>query len=133
MIKNDAMQKNDSQAAPVERTSSRRAFTPHTDIIEREASLEIVMDVPGAVEKNIDIDLEDDVLTVTAAIDEKPPEGFRAIHAEYGLGDFHRSFRLLDDFDGSKIQASLKNGVLTLVLPKSERAKPRKIQIKSLE
>ncbi|MFC1849702.1 Hsp20/alpha crystallin family protein [candidate division CSSED10-310 bacterium] len=125
------VQKQESQATDVERTRSGRTFVPYTDIIENENGLTLLMDIPGVVEEDVDINLEDTILTITARVAEEKYEGYRPLYSEYNIGDFQRSFRLIEDFDADKVEASLKNGVLTLVLPKSEKLKPRKIKIKS--
>ena len=59
------------------------------------------------------------------------PEGTRVLHEEYGVGDFYRSFILSDEVERSRISAELRNGVLRLLLPKAERAKTRRIEIRS--
>jgi len=126
-----SVQKTEAQKSEIERTSSNVTFIPYTDIIENEDGLTIMMDLPGAEDNNVDINLEDKVLTVTAKVEPLTFEGYRPLYAEYRIGDFERAFRLNDDFDADKIEAHLKEGVLTLVLPKSEAKKPRKIKIKS--
>ena len=88
-------------------------------------------DLPGATERNLHIQLEDNVLDLYAKIDSPAPEGARLIHEEYRLGDYHRSFILSDEVDRERISAELKNGVLRLILPKGERARTRRIEIKS--
>lgn len=123
--------KKQADSGDIERTSTRRTFIPNTDIIEQEDTLLVLMDIPGAVEDNIEVNLEDNILTVTAKIDAETYDGYRPLYQEYQVGDFQRSFRLIEDFDSDKIEATLKQGVLTLTLPRSEKAKPRKIQIKS--
>jgi HSP20 family protein len=130
-MEKDNLKKVETKPAPIERTRNRRTFVPHTDIIERETALTVVMDVPGALEKDIDIHLENDVLTVTAKVEEEVIEGYRPLYSEYSIGDFQRSFKLIEAFDPDKIEAKLSQGVLTLVLPKSEKVKPRKILVKS--
>lgn len=119
------------QTSDIERTSSRQTFVPHTDIIENETGLVVIMDIPGAVEKDVDINLDDNILTILAKVEEETFDGYRPLYSEYGIGDFQRSFRLNEAFDADKIVAKLENGVLTLNLPKAEKKKPKKIKIKS--
>ena len=88
-------------------------------------------DLPGATERNLHIQLEDNVLRLYAKIDSPVPEGARLVHEEYRLGDYHRSFILSDEVDRERITAELKNGVLRLFLPKADRARTRRIEIKS--
>ena len=109
----------------------QNAFTPPIDIHEGPEGLTLEADLPGATERNLRIQLEDNVLSLYAKIDSPVPEGARLVHEEYRLGDFHRSFILSDEVDREQITAELKNGVLRLSLPKAERARTRRIEIKS--
>jgi HSP20 family protein len=109
----------------------RAAYTPPIDIHEGPEGLTLEADLPGATERNLHIQLEDNVLDLYAKIDSPAPEGARLVHEEYRLGDFHRSFILSDEVDRDRISAELKNGVLRLVLPKGERSRTRRIEIKS--
>jgi HSP20 family protein len=109
----------------------QNAFTPPIDIHEGPEGLTLEADLPGATERNLRIQLEDNVLSLYARIDSPVPEGARLVHEEYRLGDYHRSFILSDEVDREQITAELKNGVLRLSLPKAERARTRRIEIKS--
>jgi len=109
----------------------RAYLTPPIDIHEGPEGLILEADLPGAGESQVTIQLEDNVLTLHAKVTPPAPEGARALHEEYHVGDFYRSFILSDEVERSGITAELKNGVLRLVLPKAERAKTRRIEIKS--
>jgi HSP20 family protein len=109
----------------------QNAFTPPIDIHEGPEGLTLEADLPGATEQNLRVQLEDNVLSLYAKIDSPVPEGARLLHEEYRLGDYHRSFILSDEVDREQITAELKNGVLRLALPKAERARTRRIEIKS--
>jgi HSP20 family protein len=109
----------------------QHAITPLIDIHEGPDGLVLEADLPGATESNVSIQLEDNVLVLRAKVLSPVPEDARALHEEYHLGDFSRSFILSDEVERSKITAELKNGVLRLILPKAERAKTRRIEIKS--
>lgn len=109
----------------------QNAYTPPIDIHEGPEGLTLEADLPGATERNLRIQLEDNVLSLYAKIDSPVPEGARLVHEEYRLGDYHRSFILSDEVDREQITAELKNGVLRLTLPKAERARTRRIEIKS--
>jgi HSP20 family molecular chaperone IbpA len=106
-------------------------FTPPIDIHEGPDGLVLEADLPGATEKNLSIQLEDNVLTLHAHVPSPEPEGARALHEEYQIGDFYRSFILSDEVERGRITAELRNGVLRLMLPKAERAKTHRIEIKS--
>jgi HSP20 family molecular chaperone IbpA len=107
------------------------AFIPPIDIHEAPDGLKLEADLPGATEQSLQIQLEDNVLSLYAKVDSPAPEGARLLHEEYRLGDYRRSFILSDEVDRERIAAELKNGVLTLVLPKAERARTRRIEIRS--
>src|ERR1700761_3968778 len=106
------------------------AQTPLIDIHEGPDGLVLEADLPGVGQDNVAIQLEDNVLTLTAKVDGPPTEG-RVLHEEYRTTDFERSFILSDEVDRERIAAALENGVLRLTLPKAERAKTRRIEIKS--
>jgi len=107
------------------------AYIPPIDIHEAPDGLKLEADLPGANEQSLQIQLEDNVLSLYAKVDSPAPEGARLLHEEYRLGDYRRSFILSDEVDRERIAAELKNGVLTLVLPKAERARTRRIEIRS--
>src|SRR5579885_1444346 len=107
------------------------AFTPPIDIHEEHDGLVLEADLPGAVEQNLQVQLEDNVLSLYARIDSPVPEGARLLHEEYRLGDYQRSFILGDEVDRDRITAELTNGVLRLFLPKADRLRTRRIEIKS--
>ena len=115
----------------VERTRSKKLYTPPVDIIEEKDSLFLIADMPGVDENSVDITLEKNVLTIYGTVEQEIPENHRLVSAEYGIGDYQRTFTLSDEIDREKIQASVKNGVLRLALPKAEAAKTRKIPVKA--
>jgi HSP20 family protein len=114
-----------------DRENTAQSFTPPIDIHEGPEGLVLEADLPGAVEKNLRIELEDNVLSLHAKIDPPASEGARLLHEEYRLGDYQRSFILGDEVDRDRITAELTNGVLRLFLPKADRKQTRRIEIKS--
>lgn len=107
------------------------AFAPPIDIHDGPEGLILEADLPGATEETLLVQLEDNVLSLSARIDSPAPEGARLIHQEYHVGDYQRSFILSDEVDRDRITAELKNGVLKVFLPRADRAKARRIEIKS--
>ena len=113
-----------------EPTAPMRAFVPTTDIFENEDALTVVLEMPGVDRDNIDVSVENGVLTVEGKINFNKYEGLRPLYSEYNIGPFRRSFRISSRVDQDKIRAEMRDGVITLVLPKAEEAKPRRIEVK---
>lgn len=119
-------------AAATERTKDRRTYIPRVDIYEDDQNnLRILADMPGANEKSVSITLEQDVLTIEASVDNVEFSGHTLSYAEYGVGDYYRAFTLSEKIDREKIEARMKNGVLSILLPKAEPHKTRKIKIQA--
>ena len=111
-------------------THEGRYFEPRVDIYETADALVLTADVPGAVAEEVTTDLKDNLLTLVARVG--PVEGkWKPLYEEYDVGHYMRSFKLGQQIDQSKISASLKDGMLTLTLPKAEKHKPRRIAVKS--
>jgi HSP20 family molecular chaperone IbpA len=106
-------------------------YTPLIDIHEGLDGLTLEADLPGATEENLFVQLEDNVLSLHARIQSPAHEAARLLHEEYRVGDYYRSFILSDEVDRDRITAELKNGVLRLILPKADRARTRRIEIRS--
>ena len=113
-----------------EATVPARTFVPTADIFETEAALTVVLEMPGVDKSNADISVEGGVLTVHGRLDFSKYEGLQPVYTEYNIGNYQRSFSLSNKVDQSKISAEIKDGVLTLVLPKGEEAKPRRISVR---
>jgi len=112
-----------------ERTVPARTYLPTTDIFETEQELTVVMEMPGVDRQNVEVTVENNVLSVSGRIDFSKYEGLQPVYTEYNVGHYARSFELSSKIDQGKITADLKDGVMTLVLPKAEEAKPRKIKV----
>lgn len=104
-------------------------FKPDVDIYETDDALMVVADVPGTTAGDVEIDLRDNMLTITGAVDTGDTENWEALYTEYRTGHFTRQFRLGHHIDQSNITAELNDGVLRLTLPKAESATPRKIEV----
>ncbi len=128
--KDKQVQKSSKQISQaVETARDLPVFLPATDIYEKEDALLVACDLPGVDEKSLEITLEDDLLTITGTQDLSEPEGHELLHRGYLSGIYRRSFTLLTEVDRDKIKATISNGVLKLELPKSEQARPKKIQV----
>ncbi len=118
-------------AEGVERTRDRKVFIPSADIYETDDALVLVADMPGVDENSVEITLEKNVLTINGYVNFVQPDNFSLAYAEYEVGDYERSFTLSNTIDFNKIEASLKNGVLHVTLPKAGPAKTKKISVKA--
>lgn len=103
-------------------------WVPPVDILEDGNAITVRADLPGVKKENVCVDVRDGVLSLSATLN-PTPENWQAIHSEYQVGGYSRRFSLSERIDQAKITANMDNGVLTLVLPKAEAHKPRKIQI----
>jgi len=101
-----------------ERTRERRAFVPRTDIYETNDAIFVVADMPGVSEQSVDITLEKNILSIQGLVEPMYPDGYSVAYAEYEDGDFQRRFTLNNQVDQDKIEATLREGVLRLKLPK---------------
>lgn len=113
-----------------EKTVPVRYYVPSTDIFETDDALRLVMEVPGVDRKDVEIRLEEDVLWIEARIDPAKYDGMEPLYTEYPVGHFGRSFSLSHLIDQQQISAALADGVLTLTLTKTQKAQPRKIEIR---
>ena len=114
-----------------ESTTPVRSFVPNTDIFETENALMVVMELPGVDREHTEITVEDNVLSVSGRIDFSKYEKLQPVYTEYNIGYFRRTFSLApSSIDEQKISADMRDGVLTLTLPKAERIKPRRIQLR---
>lgn len=105
-------------------------FEPPVDIYETEEALVVTADLPGVDAGDVQTDLRDNLLTITAPTRPVDPK-WKPLHQEYPVGHYLRQFRLGQQIDQAKITAELKDGVLTLTLPKADHARPRRIQIQA--
>jgi HSP20 family molecular chaperone IbpA len=114
-----------------EQTMPMRAFLPTADIFETEDALTVVLEMPGVDRNNIDVNVENGVLMIEGRIDFGKYEGLQPVYSEYNIGPFRRSFRISSRIDQDKIKADMRDGVITLTLPKAEQAKPRRIEVRT--
>jgi HSP20 family protein len=113
-----------------EPTIPARVFLPNTDIYETQNALNVVLEMPGVDKNAVNIRVENGILEVEGRIDFSKYERLMPLYTEYNIGNYARSFRLSDVIDQAKIAAEMNDGVLSVVLPKVEKAKPRTIQIR---
>ncbi len=136
MAEDTALQVQDTEKRQVaetgaERTRDRLAFVPRADVYETDEEIVVVADMPGVSADSVDITLEDNVLTINGYVEPEAPEGYNLVYAEYRVGDYLRAFRLSDQIDRDGIEATVKDGVLRLRLPKVMEARTRKIEVRA--
>lgn len=113
----------------VETTRPGPLYTPTVDIYEEKDRITLVADLPGVHTDHLHVDLRDGVLTLRGEVTLPEQEGEVEVLHEVRPGTFFRQFRLAETIDQERIDAKLKDGVLTLQLPKVEAAKPRHIPV----
>ena len=116
--------------ATVERTRGGRTYSPRIDIWEADDELVLYADLPGVAAEDLDIRFENRELTIYGEVAPRHAE-VNFLYGEYGIGDFYRTFTIGEAIDAAKISAELRDGVLTLHLPKTEAVKPRRIAVKA--
>ncbi|MBN2254472.1 MAG: Hsp20/alpha crystallin family protein [Deltaproteobacteria bacterium] len=114
----------------VERTRSGRAFLPRVDIYETNEAITVVCDMPGVDDASVDIALEQNILTINGYVNEQQPKDYTLAYAEYRVGDYYRKFTVSNQVDREGIEATMKDGVLKLLLPKAVPT-TKKIAVKS--
>ena len=125
------LQTREKQALEREGIRPGLVFRPDVDIVERPEEFVVTADVPGVDEGHIDVRLEEGVLSIDATQATKLDSAWTPVYAEYRLGGYHREFTVSEAIDTEAIQAKMRNGVLELHLPKSQRHRPRQIAVTS--
>jgi HSP20 family protein len=105
-------------------------FVPPADVFETAEELVLVADMPGVKSVGLDVTIEENVLTIRGRPEAKPDPQGQALLEEFAVAEYYRAFQLPADFDSRETRASLKQGVLTLRIPKSGHLKPRRIEVK---
>lgn len=119
-----------SQAKTPETTHGGRIYRPLTDIVETEQGVALMLEMPGVSAEDVEILLEKRVLTIRGNVKPTRPENLDLAYSEYGEGNFERAFTMSEDFDPDKIEAEMRNGVLTITLPRAPQAQANVKRIK---
>ena len=130
--KTQALEAKDKReaAALAEYMKEGLTFTPAVDIFETDKEITLVVDMPGVKVKDLNIELDDNVLTLTGKVESVKSSTETVLFEEYQTGKYFRQLTLSEVIDQAKIEAGLEEGVLRLRLPKVEPAKSRKITVK---
>ncbi|MDX9746005.1 MAG: Hsp20/alpha crystallin family protein [Syntrophales bacterium] len=125
------LQKQTAQTpVETERTRNSKVYVPKVDIYETKEAIILVADMPGVDEKSVDVVLDKNTLTISGTAEALAFQDHSIAYAEYDVGDYQRAFTISDEVDKDKIEATVRNGVLRLILHKAEKVKARKIAIK---
>lgn len=130
MTTQDLAKREKQELKAEEGTRPGRWFVQDVDILEDDDALWLWADMPGVDPDQVHVDVHDEVLTIEGRVSTKDYEGLAPVYTEYNVGNWVRRFTMPPgSFDDAKIAARLVNGVLEVKLPKSERAKPRRIPV----
>jgi len=116
-------------AGAPETTRNAPLWRPLADILETREGIVLMLEMPGVAPDDVEVTLERRLLTIRGRGRQPEPGALRMVHREYEPGDYARAFTLSEDFDAGGIQASMKDGVLTLTLPRVAEARPRTIRV----
>jgi HSP20 family molecular chaperone IbpA len=111
------------------KTTELATLRPLVTIIEEENGFTLTAELPGVPKENVQVNVENNVLSLEGEIRLSTPEQMESTHAEVSTAKYKRAFTLSRELDPSKIEASQRDGVLTLRIPKAEHAQPRKIEV----
>ncbi len=113
------------------REQDQRAVLPAVDVFEDAAGITLLADMPGVSKERLELRIEGDALSIEGSVEPQTPEGLEPVYAEVRVPRFRRSFTLSRELDSQKIEANLKDGVLTLRIPKQAYAQPRRIEVRA--
>lgn len=116
-------------AATTADTDSQRSVPPAVDVFEDAAGITLLADMPGVPKELLDLKVEGDTLMLEGGVQPRTPEGLEPLYAELRVPRYRRSFTLSRELDTTRIEANLKDGVLTLRIPKQAHAQPRRIAV----
>ena len=107
----------------------QRAVLPAVDVFEDAGGITLLADMPGVPKEQLELKIEGDALLIEGGVQRLTPEGLEAVYAEVRVPRYRRSFTLSRELDTARIEANLKDGVLTLRIPKQAHAQPRRIAV----
>ncbi len=122
---------NTRQQTPQQPEAMPLELTPAVDIIEDKSGVTLLVDLPGVERDGLDIDVDKNVLTIRGNINLHTDEKLNATYMDVHAGTFTRQFTLGSELDAGAIDATLKDGVLKLFVPRSDVHKPKKIEVKA--
>jgi HSP20 family molecular chaperone IbpA len=129
MTEQEIATKEKQQVQGQEKTRAGRFFLPEVDIQELNDSLKLFADMPGVKQSDVEVTLDKGILTIVGTVSTEVYQKLTPLYTEYNVGNYFRQFELNEDIDAQRINASMRDGVLELTLPKSERARPQRIEV----
>ena len=129
MADNKDVTKRQTDKTP-EIRKSERAIRPRVDIFEDDTGITLLADMPGVSKERLEIQVDKDTLSITGEIDISMPDGMEALYADIRSTRYERGFALSGEMDTEKIEAGLRDGVLSLRIPKRAELQPRKIKVR---
>ena len=120
-----------SSSAPPEGREADQSMRMPVDIFEDETGITVLADMPGVSRERLDVQIDNNTLSIQGKTEVPVPDGMEALYADVRSTLFQRSFALSSELDGGKADASLKDGVLALRIPKREEHKARKIEVRT--
>ena len=119
------------QPQPQQEQQPQRTVLPAVDVFEDSSGITLLADMPGVPKEGLDVKIESDTLSIEGQVASATPEGIEAVYAEVRVPRDRRAFTLSRELDTSKVDANLKDGVLTLRIPKQAHAQPRRIEVRA--
>ena len=118
---------------PTDTARTVPVYAPNTDIYETEDAIIVVADMPGVDEKHVEVQLENDVLTLMGQSTPEDNPHLESLYRGYSTADYQRSFALSEDIERENIKAKIKDGVLQVTLPKTKKNRTMEIPVESGE
>ncbi len=106
-------------------------FLPAVDAFETQDDLILIADMPGVDSGGLEVTVAEGVLTLSGKVASREEAGMETVQQEFLSGDYYRQFQIPRDFVADRVDASLKSGVVTIRIPRAERAKPKRIPVRS--
>lgn len=117
--------------AVTEATEPVQSIRPPVDIFEDQRGITVRADMPGVSKERLNVHIDHDTLAIEGAAEIPVPEGMQSLYADVRMARYQRSFSLSSELDGERAEAALKDGILTLRIPKRAQYQPRKIEVKT--
>ena len=117
------------ERSPAAKADGQVSLRPVVDIFENDHAITLLADLPGVGEQDLSLEVDDKTLSIEGELKLPVPERMQSLHADVRATRYRRAFTLSSELDSSGIEASLRDGLLTVTIPKREEVRPRKIEI----